>query len=127
MEKETHSRRSFLNKLWLVLGGDERARESAERAREICGDLEARHPEAYALQHLAALADRAGDVVGAMKLYQEALGLRRDIGHGDGIADSLNEITVLSNTMSIVADPSVLFAARLVLTITSTVCWAGPG
>jgi hypothetical protein len=74
---------------WLALGGMERAREAIRASLQLCCEMGMRYPEGYALCGLAVLADEQGDCSAALELASQSLALRREIGHGDGVADSL--------------------------------------
>ncbi|MHC4940943.1 MAG: serine/threonine-protein kinase [Planctomycetota bacterium] len=81
-----------LGPLWWRLGQLERARDALERCLELCSQIGTRYPQGYALRALADVAEAEGDGAAALEHANAALALRRDLGHGDGVADSLIQV-----------------------------------
>ena len=75
-----------------ALGDRTRARTALEASVALCREIGARYPEGYGLLGLGRLADEEGDAALALQLTQESLDVRRSMGHGEGIADTLIEL-----------------------------------
>lgn len=81
-----------LGPLWSKLGALDRARDALETCLALCREIGARYPEGYALRALADVAEAEGDHAAALELASQGLALRRETGHGDGVADSLIQV-----------------------------------
>ncbi len=81
-----------LGPLWLKLGQVARARAALQSCLELCLQIGARYAEGYALRALGDVAAQEGDPEAALAFANRGLAVRRETGHGDGVADSLIQL-----------------------------------